>query len=143
MSRTRRLLSVDERYELMLWFYDYPSKRLVELMQEEDSYIEDWHTEYLPYIESQLYVSLLRAIDGYNKGSEFSRARRPRYFKSYVDKISKEHIKDITLEMNAAFARVEGTASRKPLKADKELYDKLHRLKDGETLLEQEEEKMI
>lgn len=142
MTRTRTLLSLAEKEELILWFYDYPTKRLVELIYDEESLIEDWHTDYLPYLESQLYVALFRAVDTYNKGTEFSRSRRPRYFKSFVDKISKEHIKDVVIEMNAAFSRVEGTASRMPLKEDKELYDKLKRLHDGQSLLNQKKEEI-
>lgn len=142
MSRVKRLLSTEERYELMLLFHDYPSRRLIELIQEEDSVIEDWHLEYVSYLEGELYSALLKSIDEYSKGSEFSLKRRPVYFERLANRITKEHIKDVTLRMNAAFSRVEGRASRRPLKADVKLYEQLNGIKEGQSLLDQALDKL-
>lgn len=136
MARVREYLEVSEQIELARMFYHYPAEKLVEYVQDEDSYIEEKHMDYLPYLESVLYSSLYKAIDNYNKGSEYSLRRRPAYFKSYLDKTMKEDIKEETLNINAAISRVEGTASRKPLKSDKEFYKLLQDIKDGKTLLE-------
>lgn len=136
MAKVRVLLTPDEKYELVMLFYEYPNQRLVELLQEEESYIEDRHLPYIAYLESVLHTSLLKAADNYNKGSEYSKNKRPLYFKKSLDKISKNDLASATLKINAALSRMNGSASRKPLKSDKALYKKLQLIKEGKDLLE-------
>lgn len=136
MARARLLLRADERYELVLLFKDYPTQRLIEMMNEPDSIIPETLFDYIPYIEGQLQVALFRALDEYNKGTERSKKRRPEYFKRFVDEVSKNHIEQTCMEMNASINRVEGSSSVGPTKANKELYDRLQLVKEGHDLLQ-------
>lgn len=136
MARARLLLRADERYELVLLYQNYPTQRLVELLNDTESVIPEQLYDYLPYIEGQLQVALFKALDDYNKGTERSKKRRPEYFKRFVDEVSKNHIEQTCMRMNAAINRVEGKGSVGPTKANRELYDTLLQVKEGHDLLQ-------
>lgn len=136
MARARLLLRADERYELVELFYFYPSTRLLEMLNDDSEIIPEKLHDYIPYIESQLQVALFKALDEYNKGTERSKKRRPQYFKRFVDEVSKNHISNEVMKMNACIKRVEKGSSLKPTKADKALYKKLQLVKEGQDILE-------
>lgn len=134
MPKAKLFLRDDERQELALLFYRYPTQRLYELI--EDKVVPDDMLPYIPYIEGQINVTLMRALAEYDKNNERSKRKRPLYFKKYLDKASESHIATVVLQMRAAIARVEGRASRSALKADKELYANLESIAQGNDLLD-------
>ena len=136
MARAKILLRDDERDELIRLFTTYPQQRIMELLLEEESIIPEKLHDYLPYIEGQIHVALIRSIDEYNKSAEKSKSTRPRNFKRYADAASENQVKRTVQKMSAAIARVEGNASRNPLKADKELYEELQLVAQGYALLQ-------
>lgn len=133
MARAKILLTIDERYELVQLFSTYPQLRLTHYIEED--IVPEKLYPYLPYIESQIHVALIRSIDEYNKGAERSRRTRPRNFKRFADKVCDNYIEKVIMKMNASISRVEGNASRKPLREDKELYKTLTAIRNGEDLL--------
>lgn len=134
MPKAKLFLRNDERQDLALLFYQYPTKRLYELI-EADVVPADL-LPYIPYVEGQINVTLMRALEEYDKNNERSKRKRPLYFKKYLDKASEAHITAVVLQMRAAIARVEGKASRSALKADKELYANLEAIAEGHDLLD-------
>ena len=132
----KSILRTDEKYALAALFYNYPSTRLWEMINDESEPIPEHLHDYLPYIESQLQVALFKALDEYNKGTERSKKRRPQYFKRFVDEVSKNHIKKVVMQMSASITRTEGRNSSNPTKADTQLYKKLQLIKKGQNPLE-------
>lgn len=130
MPKAKLFLRFDEKYALSALFYDYPVKRLFELM--DSGVIPENMTRYTPYLESQLFVALTKSLDEYDKNSERHRRKRALYFKKFADKVSESHMETTVMNIRAAIARVEGTSSRTPLRADKELYALLKVIEKGE-----------
>lgn len=135
MPRAKQYLNPEEKHDLLVLFKNYPSQRL-EKMIEKGDIIKDRHLEYKDYLEREMLASMYRAVELYDKNNERSKAKRPLFFKRLADNVTEKDMKEVTLKINAAIARVEGTASRKPLKADKEFYALLQRIKNGHDILE-------